>query len=229
MEGGHEHFTECSSKFGATIIQIFHASILLRYLKYYTKSCRNFSAKFLEISRYRTQNFQPIFPQPSERFPQRKQEMLRKDSHYHYTEGFWNLSEIFCVRFEQRTRTFHEMFKQVWSNIYWNISRKLPVKILEILHKILQKLFCKVSWNIQISHTKFSTNISKTLQKYFPKDNKKCCVIIRTIMTRKVPQNLSEIFCVRFGRRTRTFHEMFWKVWSNIYWNISRKLLVKIL
>ena len=230
MDGGNEHFTKCSSKFGETFIEIFHARFLLRYLKYYTKSCRNISAKFLEIFRFLTQNFEPIFLQPcrnisrkitrnaaprfalalhgrflklyrniwcklateetnisrnilasteqhllkyftkasgedtlkpltqnlsqtflqsfakysdlghklinqyfhklAEIFPERLEEILRKNSHYHYTEGFWYFSEIFDVRFRQRTRAFHEMFWQVWSNIYWNISRKLLVKIL---------------------------------------------------------------------------------------------------
>ena len=39
----------------------------------------------------------------------------------------------------------------------------------------------------------------------------------------------SEIFCVWIQERTETFHEMFWQVCGNIYWNILRKLPVKIL
>ena len=84
----------------------------------------------------------------------RLREMLHKRSHYHYGEGFWNFSEIFCEWFG-RTQTFHEMFWQVCGNIYWNILRKLLVKILETLHKILQKLFWKVSRNTHISVTNF--------------------------------------------------------------------------
>ena len=53
----NKHFTKFSGKFGATFIEIFHESVLLRYLKYYTKSCRNFSTKFLEIFRTRSKNF----------------------------------------------------------------------------------------------------------------------------------------------------------------------------
>ena len=159
-----------------------------------TKSCRNFSAKFLEIFRTWSRNFvinmlrkllvkileildkilQKLFSKVSrniqisvtkllnqyfhnlaEIFSERLQVMLRKDSHYHYREGFWNFSEIFCVWFVQRRQIFNEMCCQVWSNIYWNISGKLPVKIPETSHKILPKHFCKVYRYIHNLKSKF--------------------------------------------------------------------------
>ena len=119
----------------------------------------------------------------------------------YYKKYCRKLSETFRERFMMHSLwKFHEMFWQVCGNIYWNISRNLPVKILEILHKILQKLFCKVSWNIQISVTNFLHNISTTLQKYFPKDYKQCFVNIPTIITRKVSETFLKYFVYGLDR-----------------------------
>ena len=79
------------------------------------------------------------------------------------------------------------------------------------MHKILQKLFCKVSWNIQISFTNFLCNISTTLQKYFPKDYKKCCVNIPTIITRKVSEKFLKYFVYGLNRRLKHFTKYFGK------------------
>ena len=155
--------------------------------------------------------------------------MLRKDFHYYYTNGFWNFSERFCVWFGQRTQTFHEMFWQVRRSIYFNISWKFLVKILGILHKILQKLFCNVSRNIQ-------TPVKKFLNQYFHNLVEIFTVKLQEMLRKHSHYHCTEgfwyfyeIFCVWFGQRSQTFHEMFWQVWSKIHWNIWQTLLVKIL
>ena len=104
LDRAHKNSTKYSGQFGATFIEIFHASFLLRYLKYYTKSCNNFSAKILE--------------------------------------------------------------------------------------------------KFQIWVTSFSPNISTTLQKYFPKGYKKCCVNIPTIITRKVSESFRNILCMVWTEHT---------------------------
>ena len=253
-------------------------------------------------------------------FPERLQEKLWKYSHHHSGKGFWNFSEISCVWFGQRIQTFPKYFSQVWSNIYWNISGKLPVKIHEtshrksfrnfsaqfleifrsrtqafqpifpqpcrnisqkttinfelrfalwlhgtfpklfwnilfmvwtedpdiswnvlaslvqyllkyfrqafrkdtcnLTHKILQKLFCKGSRNIQISVTSFSNKISPNLQKYFPRDYKKCCVKIPTIITRKVADTFPKYFVYGLDRE----HNISWNVLASLEQDLLKYL-----
>ena len=113
LNRGLKHFTILFGKFNATFIEIFHASFLLRYWKRYTqnlaetfqKSSRNFQISV-------TNFFNQYFHNLAEIFSEKLQEMLRKLSHHHCTEGFRKVSEIFCVWFEQRSQTFHEMFWQ---------------------------------------------------------------------------------------------------------------------
>ena len=142
LSRGLKHFTKCFGKFNATFIEIFHASFLLRYLKHYTQYlAETFMQSFKKFTDLGLKLLNQYFHNFAEIFKVKLQEMLRKHSHYHCTECFWNFSEIFCVWFGRRTQTFHEMFWQVRSNIYWNISRKLPVKILETLHTKSCRLF----------------------------------------------------------------------------------------
>ena len=140
--------------------------------------------------------------------------MLRKDYRkccekisiiIYYTKGFWNFSERFCVWFGQRIQTFHEMFWQVRSNIYLNISWKLLVKILGILHKIWQKLFCNVSRNIQ-------TPVKKFLNQYFHNLAEIFTVRLQEMLRKHSHYqctegfwNFSEISCVWFGREHKHF------------------------
>ena len=137
-----------------------------------------------------------------------KTERMLKHFLLYYKKYCRKLSKTFRERFMMHSLwKLHEMFGQVCGIIYWNISRKLPVKILETLHKILQKLFCKVSRNIQITVTNFLPNISTTLRKYFPKDYKKCCVKIPTIITRKVSDTFPEYFVYGLDRGHKHFTE----------------------
>ena len=162
-------FKQYYGKFSETSIEIFHASFLLRYSKQYTISCGNFSEKFFQNIDISVINFlNQYFHKLAQIFSVRLREMLRKHSHNYYREGFWNFSEIFCEWFGQRTQTFDEMFWQVCGNIYWNISRTLLVKILEMIHKIFIN-FSENFLEISISRSQtFWTNISTNLQKYFP-------------------------------------------------------------
>ena len=168
------------------------------------------------LSQYFMKYFKESLPQHCTN----KTERMLKHFMLYYKKFCRRLSETFRERFTMHSLwKFHKMFWQVCGNIYWNILRNLSVMILEILHKILQKLFFKVSWNIQISFTNFLPNISTTLQKYFPIDYKKCCVNIPIIITGKVSETYLKYFvngldghrhfskC--FGKFVATFIEIF--------------------
>ena len=135
MNRGHNHFTKSFCKFSEKhLLKYFTRApwlqkILQNVLGKVSRNIRNLVRDFLNQYFY---NLAQTFL--------RLREMLHKRSHYHYGEGFWNFSEIFCEWFGW-TQTFHEMFWQVCGNIYWNISRKLPVKILETLHTKSCRLF----------------------------------------------------------------------------------------
>ena len=142
-----------------------------------------------------------------------KTERMLKHFMLYYKKYCRKLSENFHERFMMLSLwKFHEMFWQVCGNIYWNISRNLPVKIIEILHKILQKLFWKVSRNVQISVTNFFNQyfhnlaeiFSERLQEMLRKNSHYHCA--------EGFWKLSEIFCVWFKQRAQTFHEIFWQV-----------------
>ena len=124
---------------------------------------------------------------------------------------------------------FHEMFWQVCGNIYWNISRKLLLKILEILHKILQKLFCKVSGNIQISVINFLNQYFHKLAQIFSERLREMLRKLSHNYYREGFWNSSEIFCEWFGQRTQPIHEMFLASLQQHLLKNSRKLPIKIL
>ena len=125
----------------------------------------------------------------AEIFPERLLELLRKDFHYYYTKGFRNFSKIFCLWFGQRAQTFYEIFWRVWRNIFWNIGRNLLVKILETSDtKSCRNFYAKFLEVFRSRSHNFLTNISTTLQKYFPKNYRKSCSYIPTIITRKVSE-----------------------------------------
>ena len=114
MDRGHEPFTKCSGKFWATFIEIFHASfLLLRYLKYYTKSCRNLSWKVLELFRSRLQTFQPIFAQPCRNI---SRNIIWNCCVKIHTVITRNISETFLKYFVTLLQGGHEYFAKYFLN-----------------------------------------------------------------------------------------------------------------
>ena len=93
------------------------------------------------------------------------------------------------------------MFWQFWSNIYWNILGKLPLKILVTSHIKSSRTVCTKFLEIFRSRSKnFWTNTSTTMQKCFPKDYRKCCVNIPTIIARKVSETFLKYFVYGLDR-----------------------------
>ena len=161
----------------------------------YTESGRTFSAKFLKIFRSQSQNFwMNIFRILEKYLPKDYKkccEIFPLSLHWMFPKLFWN---ILCMVWTEGTNIPRNLLASLEQHLLKYFRQASCEDSWNLTQKIFQSLFCKVSRNIQISITRFSTNISTSLQKYFPKDYKKCCVKIPTIITGKVSETFPKYF-----------------------------------
>ena len=158
--------------------------------------------------------FEPIFPQPcrniSRKITGKVAQRFPLSLHGRFLKLFWN---ILCLVWK-RIQTFYPMFWQFWSNIYWNIPGKLPVKILVT------------------SHTKSSRNFSaKFLEIFRPRSQAFQPIFLQPCRNifRKVTRKVVETFPVSFQKKILKLScNILCKYWTEII-NISRNIVESFL
>ena len=114
-------------------------------------------------------------------------ETFRERFIMHSLENFTKCFDKFVATFIE---IFHASFLLRYLKHYTKCYRNFSAKFLEI-------------WRSQLLN--YWTDISTTLQKYFMKDYKKCCVNIPTIMTQKYTETVLKYFLCGLDRRHKHF------------------------